>query len=94
MGRLKGGKASKSQVRSGKTLSASSQLSRSSKSKHISRAHDDEARSELDLALHTMRSEPQDTKGLLHSLLRPRLRSKQRHAQLSKALDDFQNLST
>lgn len=94
MGRLTRGKASKSQVRPGKTVSASSQLSRSSKRKHISKAHDDEARSELDTALHTMRSQPQDTKGLLHSLLRPRLRSKQRHTQLSKALEDFQNLST
>jgi len=94
MGRLTRGKATKSQVRPGKTVSASSQLSRSSKRKHISKAHDDEARSELDTALHTMRSQPQDTKGLLHSLLRPRLRSKQRHIQLSKALEDFQNLST
>jgi len=94
MGRLTRGKATKSQVRPGKTVSASSQLSRSSKRKHISKAHDDEARSELDTALHTMRSQPQDTKGLLHSLLRPRLRSKQRHTQLSKALEDFQNLST
>jgi len=94
MGRLTRGKASKSQVRPGKTVSTSSQLSRSSKRKHISKAHDDEARSELDTALHTMRSQPQDTKGLLHSLLRPRLRSKQRHTQLSKALEDFQNLST
>jgi len=94
MGRLTRGKATKSQVRPGKTVSASSQLSRSSKRKHISKAHDDEARSELDTALHTMRSQPQDTKGLLHSLLRPRLRSKQRHTQLCKALEDFQNLST
>lgn len=94
MGRLTRGKATKSQVRPGKTVSASSQLSRSSKRKHLSKAHDDEARSELDTALHTMRSQPQDTKGLLHSLLRPRLRSKQRHTQLSKALEDFQNLST
>lgn len=94
MGRLTRGKATKSQVRPGKTVSASSQLSRSSKRKHISKAHDDEARSELDTALHTMRSQPQDTKGLLHSLLLPRLRSKQRHTQLSKALEDFQNLST
>ena len=94
MGRLTRGKASKSQVRPGKTVSTSSQLSRSSKRKHISKAHDDEARSELDTALHTMRSQPQDTKGLLHSLLRPRPRSKQRHTQLSKALEDFQNLST
>lgn len=94
MGRFTREKGSKSHVRPAKALSASSQLSRSSKRRHIHKAQDDEARSELDNALHTMRSHPLDTKGLLYSLSRQRVHSKQRHTQLSKALDDFQNLST
>ena len=73
--------------------SSSSQAARLSKYRHVSKIRDDEARSELDDALSTLRTQQQpknSSTGTFASIKRTRAP----RAQLSETLDEFQQLST